>query len=221
MSLYPHYWHLYYILLRSYVKIIASHIYIFVTRLSEWGYQRGRLRGKRSKDGFWTGMSEVVGTEASQTQVLWLGRTQFLQKSWRTQRRLVLHHWQEQKMGGVRRPRVWHRSVSLIGKISSTSRSECLSSLKHNALDITLPLPPQIVRLVMEKTTRVKLTRQSLEKIARTGLCRNPTNTSSKTWANTASAGILTTTQRSGVTPQTRGRDGRIVTSQNVDMVYL
>ena len=112
---------------------------------------------------------------------------------------------------------VW---CSLIGKILSTSRSECLSSLKHNALDITLPLPPQIVRLVMEKTTRVRLTKQCLERIARTGLYRNPTSTSSKMWANTTSAGILTTTQRSGVTPRTKNGDGRLVMSQSVNQKF-
>ena len=72
----------------------------------------------------------------------------------------------------------------------------------------------------MAKTTRARWTRQSLEKIARTGRNRLPTNTSTKKWANTTSVGILTT-MRSGVTPRIRRRDGRLAMSQSVNWLSI
>ena len=56
------------------------------------------------KNNFWKGMPEVVGTEASQTQIRVCRRSQLLSKSKeRSHWSLVLHHLQEEKMGGLRR----------------------------------------------------------------------------------------------------------------------
>ena len=114
----------------NFICVICTIINIFklyfFTRLSEWGWGWfiwPRLRGKRSKDSFWTRMSEVVRTEASQAQtVQGRGWAQLLQKSWRRPPcSLVLHHWQEEKMGGVRRPKVWHRSECFNSNIVNIS----------------------------------------------------------------------------------------------------
>ena len=59
------------------------------------------------KNNFWKGMPEVVGTEASQTQIRVCRRSQLLSKSKeRSHWSLVLHHLQEEKMGGLQRSKV-------------------------------------------------------------------------------------------------------------------
>ena len=75
-------------------------------------------------------MSEVVGPKASQSQTVQVQqeqvqgrwRAQLLQKPWRRPPcSLVLHYWQEEKMGGVRRPKVWHRSECFNSNIVNIS----------------------------------------------------------------------------------------------------
>ena len=85
------------------------HLWSF-TRVSECGQGRQSwetVQGECRKDNIWKKVSKVVGTEASQTQIRVCWRSQLLSKSKeRSHCSLVLHHVQEEKMGGLRRSKV-------------------------------------------------------------------------------------------------------------------
>ena len=65
------------------------------------------LQGECRKDNNWKKVSKVVETKASQTQIRVCRRSQLLSKSKeRSHWSLVLHHLQEEKMGGLQRSKV-------------------------------------------------------------------------------------------------------------------